>query len=129
LPGGQAGLSGLGGRSKQQGAAKRLVRARCSSRYRSEAANQTIENSAPAKIRYVIFLPAMRRSDALSGAGTTMHASESEFCRGQADRLRKLAEQCSDAGVRDHLYVMADEWLERAKAAEGPGKPDLPDIA
>jgi hypothetical protein len=74
-------------------------------------------------------LPAMRRRDALFGTGTTMRASESEFCRGQADRLRKLAEQCSDAGVRDHLYVMANEWLERAKAAENPGKPDLPDIA
>lgn len=63
------------------------------------------------------------------GTGTTMRASESEFCRRQADRLRKLAEQCSDADVRDQLSVMANEWLERAKAAESPAKPDLPDIA
>jgi len=47
---------------------------------------------------------------------------------GRVDRLRKLAEQCSDADVRDQLSVMANEWLERAKAAESPGKPDLPDI-
>ena len=71
----------------------------------------------------------MRRRDALFGTGTTMHASESEFCRRQAVRLLKLAEQCSDADVRDQLSVMANEWLERAKAAESPGKPDLPDIA
>ncbi len=58
-----------------------------------------------------------------------MRASESEFCRRQADRLRKLAEQCSDADVRDQLSVMANEWLERAKAIESLAKPDQPDIA
>jgi hypothetical protein len=54
-----------------------------------------------------------------------MHGSESEFCRRQANRLLKLAEQCSDADVRGQLAVMANEWLERAKAIESPAKPDL----
>ncbi len=58
-----------------------------------------------------------------------MHGSESEFCRRQADRLLKLAEQCSDADVRDQLSVMASEWLERAKATEGLARPDLTDTA
>jgi hypothetical protein len=58
-----------------------------------------------------------------------MHGSESEFCRRQADRLLKLAEQCSDADVRGQLSVMANEWLERAKAPEGLAKPGLTDIA
>jgi hypothetical protein len=82
-------------------------------------------NSASAKILHIIFLPAMRRSDAFFGTGTAMHGSESEFCRRQADRLLKLAAQCSDADVRGQLAVMANEWLERAKAIEGPAKPDL----
>ena len=54
-----------------------------------------------------------------------MHGSESEFCRRQAGRLLKLAGQCSDAEVRAQLSVMANEWLERAKAIEGLAKPDL----
>ena len=58
-----------------------------------------------------------------------MHGSESEFCSRQADRLRKLAAQCSDDEVRDQLSVMANEWLERAKAIEGLAKPDLTNIA
>jgi hypothetical protein len=94
-----------------------------------EAANQTTQNSASAKILHIIFFPAMRPRDAFFATGTTMHGSESEFCRRQADRLLKLAEQCSDDDVRGQLSVMASEWLERAKANEGPAKPDLTDIA
>jgi hypothetical protein len=90
-----------------------------------KAANQTTGDSVSAKILHIIFLPAMRGSDAFVGTGTAMHGSESEFCRRQANRLLKLAEQCSDADVRGQLAVMANEWLERAKAIESPAKPDL----
>ena len=32
-----------------------------------------------------------------------MDRSESQFCRDEADRLLKLANECSDAKVRNHL--------------------------
>ena len=47
-----------------------------------------------------------------------MHRSETEFCREQAERLLALAKECGDAKVRDHLAVMANEWLDRAKTKE-----------
>jgi hypothetical protein len=47
-----------------------------------------------------------------------MHRSETEFCHEQAERLLALAKECGDAQVRDHLTVMANEWLDRAKAKE-----------
>ena len=58
-----------------------------------------------------------------------MDRSESQFCRDEADRLLKLANECSDAKVRNHLHVMASEWLERAKAKEKLGERDLPKTA
>jgi HEPN domain-containing protein len=47
-----------------------------------------------------------------------MHRSEPEFCREQAERLLALAKECTDAKVRDHLAMMANDWLDRAKAKE-----------
>ena len=49
-----------------------------------------------------------------------MKRTEAQFCRDEAERLLKLAKECSDKKLRDHLAVMANEWLERAKAKESP---------
>jgi hypothetical protein len=43
-----------------------------------------------------------------------MQYNEQEFCRDQSIRLLKLAKECPDPQTRDHLIVMANEWLERA---------------
>jgi hypothetical protein len=56
-----------------------------------------------------------------------MDRTEAQFCRDEAERLRKLAETCSDKDVRTRLRTMADEWIERAKvkelsAAKGPNR-------
>ena len=47
-----------------------------------------------------------------------MQHSEQEFCRDQSIRLLKLAKECPDPQTRDHLIVMANEWLERADATD-----------
>ncbi len=47
-----------------------------------------------------------------------MHRSEPEFCREQAERLLALAKECTDAKVRDHLAMMANDWLERSKPTQ-----------
>ena len=44
-----------------------------------------------------------------------MKRTEAEFCREQAERLLKLAKECTDFKVREHLTDMAQEWVERAK--------------
>jgi hypothetical protein len=49
-----------------------------------------------------------------------MHPSEAQFCRDQAQRILELAKACDDRKVRDHLAMMANEWLDRAKAKESP---------
>jgi hypothetical protein len=49
-----------------------------------------------------------------------MHRSEAQFCRDQVQRILELAKGCDDRKVRDHLAMMANEWLDRAKAKEGP---------
>ncbi len=51
-----------------------------------------------------------------------MRRTEAQFCRDEAARLTELAKECADRKVREHLYVMADEWLERAKAKHPPPK-------
>jgi hypothetical protein len=43
-----------------------------------------------------------------------MHRTEAQFCRDEAGRLLELAKECDDPQVRDHLAVMANEWLDRA---------------
>jgi hypothetical protein len=45
-----------------------------------------------------------------------MRRTEAEFCRDEAERLRKLATECTDLQVRQHLTEMAREWVQRAKA-------------
>jgi hypothetical protein len=52
----------------------------------------------------------------------TMLRTEAQFCRDEAARLTELAKECTDPKVRDHLLVMAKEWLERAKAKDPPPK-------
>jgi hypothetical protein len=49
-----------------------------------------------------------------------MQRSELQFCRDQAQRILELAKGCADSKVRDHLAMMANEWLDRAKAKETP---------
>jgi hypothetical protein len=49
------------------------------------------------------------------GWGCAMKRTEAEFCREQAERLLKLAKECTDFKVRKHLTDMAQEWVERAK--------------
>jgi hypothetical protein len=49
------------------------------------------------------------------GMGCAMKRTEAEFCREQAERLLKLAKECTDFKLRKHLTDMAQEWVERAK--------------
>jgi hypothetical protein len=49
-----------------------------------------------------------------------MHRSETQFCRDQAERLLALAKESADLRIRDHLAVMANDWLQRAKEKERP---------
>jgi hypothetical protein len=49
-----------------------------------------------------------------------MHRSEAQFCRDQAQRILELAKGSDEPRVRDHLAMMANEWLDRAKAKESP---------
>jgi hypothetical protein len=59
---------------------------------------------------------------ALAGGETAMHRTEAQFCRDEAARLLELAKECDDRQVRDHLAVMANEWLDRARAKDPPPK-------
>ncbi len=47
-----------------------------------------------------------------------MHRTEEEFCRDQSIRLLKLAKESPDRQIRDQLVMMANEWLEQAKAKD-----------
>ncbi len=47
-----------------------------------------------------------------------MHRTESEFCKQEAERLLTLAKESDDRKVRDHLKLMAKEWMERARAKD-----------
>jgi hypothetical protein len=47
--------------------------------------------------------------------GASMSAREAEFCRRQAERLQRLAEECVDAEIRKQIREMAAEWAEGAK--------------
>ena len=51
-----------------------------------------------------------------------MQRTEAEYCRYQAERLLRLAQQCVDPEIRDQVTAMANEWLERVKAKEPPPK-------
>jgi hypothetical protein len=58
-----------------------------------------------------------------------MHRDEVQFCRDQAQRILELAKECTDSKVRDRLAMIANEWLDRAKAKEklprsGKAKPN-----
>ena len=55
-----------------------------------------------------------------------MQRSEAQFCRDQAQRILELAKGCADSKVRDHLAMMANEWLDRAKAKESPNPQSSP---
>jgi len=48
-----------------------------------------------------------------------MERTEAEFCRQQAERLLKLAKECTDFKLRKDLTDMAQEWVERAKFRAG----------
>lgn len=54
-----------------------------------------------------------------------MHRTEVEFCRRQAERLFKLAQQCVDAQIRDQVTRLAIEWADRATAKESLSKESL----
>jgi hypothetical protein len=47
-----------------------------------------------------------------------MQRSEPQFCRDEAQRILELAKGCDEPRVRDHLAMMANEWLDRAKGKE-----------
>ena len=47
-----------------------------------------------------------------------MYRNEAEYCREQAGRLLRLAQECVDPKVRNQVSNIANEWLERAKAKE-----------
>ena len=44
-----------------------------------------------------------------------MNRTEAQFCLDEAQRLLKLAEECSEEKLRRHLREMAQQWTERAK--------------
>jgi hypothetical protein len=48
-----------------------------------------------------------------------MERTEAEFCRQQAERLLKLAKECTDLKLRKDLTDIAQEWVERAKFKAG----------
>jgi hypothetical protein len=50
--------------------------------------------------------------------GRPMDRTEAEYCRHQAERLLRLAEECVDPAIRDQVRAMANEWLARAAAKE-----------
>jgi hypothetical protein len=47
-----------------------------------------------------------------------MNRTEAQFCLDEAARLLKLAQECSDGKVREHLREMAQQWTERAKVKQ-----------
>jgi hypothetical protein len=48
-------------------------------------------------------------------ASVDVKSLETEFCRTQAARLFRLAEQCVDASIRDKVTAMANDWLTQAE--------------
>lgn len=44
-----------------------------------------------------------------------MSARETEFCRRQAERLQRLAEECVDPEARKQVSEIAAEWAEKTK--------------
>jgi hypothetical protein len=58
-----------------------------------------------------------------------MHRTEAEFCRQQAERLLKLAQQCVNAEIRDQITILANEWANKAKAKESLSKVTLSESA
>jgi hypothetical protein len=55
-------------------------------------------------------------------SGGLMGRTEAQFRRDEAKRLMELAAQSAEAKIRQHLLVMANEWLERAKVKDGASK-------
>ena len=47
--------------------------------------------------------------------GAIMSYRETEFCRRQAERLQRLAEECVDPEIRKQITALAAEWAEMAK--------------
>lgn len=68
------------------------------------------------------FPPGSQIPPMLQKRGGGMHRTEEEFCRDQSIRLLKLAKKSPDRQIRDQLVMMANEWLERAKAKDKPAK-------
>jgi hypothetical protein len=56
-----------------------------------------------------------------------MPGKETEFCRRQAERLQRLAQQCVDARIRKQVNKMAAAWAERA--GEREAAPALPQLS
>jgi hypothetical protein len=65
-----------------------------------------------------LFHPAAKYLNATKRAAGVMHRTEEEFCRDQSLRFLKLAEESPDRQIRDQLVMMANEWLEQAKAKD-----------
>ena len=44
-----------------------------------------------------------------------MSQRDAEFCRRQAERLQRLAEECVDLEIRKQIIDLAAQWAEMAK--------------
>jgi hypothetical protein len=64
------------------------------------------------------FPPGSQIPPMLQRGAEVMHRTEEEFCRDQYIRLLKLAKESPDRQIRDQLVLMANEWLEQAKAKD-----------
>ena len=47
--------------------------------------------------------------------GAIMSYRETEFCRRQAERLQRLAQECVNPEIRKQIIDLAAEWSEMAK--------------
>jgi hypothetical protein len=49
--------------------------------------------------------------------------NEAQFCRDEAARLLRLAQETNNPKLRADLVAMANGWLERARAKEELARP------
>ena len=47
-----------------------------------------------------------------------MPKTEAEYCRGEAERMRVLAKQCTDPTIRLQVEAMAKNWTDKAVVRE-----------
>jgi hypothetical protein len=47
-----------------------------------------------------------------------MRKTEAEYCRRQAERMRSLANQCSDRDIRNRVETIAKNWADKAAVRE-----------